>query len=811
MNNNRLYSATALTAIATVLAGHIIFPGSAAAQDAAEQQGLDAARAGSEEITITARKRTESLQKVPVAASVVGSKVLEDYQINEIADVVGRIPALNVQVGGSGAGGQISLRGIGTTNISAAFDSAVAFNFDGVQISTMRILQAAFFDIEQIDILKGPQSLFFGKSASAGVLSVRSANPTEEWEFGVKTSYEFEEKGYTVGGFASGPITDTLGIRIAAQYQDIDEFVKLEPGTPSAYGDAKGLRNLIGRVTLQWDPTSKFSANLKLNYNHYDSDTLLGHSDIDCGVNGIADPVFLLGGGIQIASNASCNIDDGRYPSGDAHPSIRVILPGTTGADRFNAANGTSYNETKTFFGRLSWDWELTDTLTLSSVTGYINLENEHLDTFGYVGILPDGRPGGLPAPFSDALEQTTQELRLTSDFDGPFNFMVGGFWEQRDIPLTTSQNAVVISLVAPDPITGSTFDWYSERITTTEAYSVFASGSFDITDKLQLAGGVRWSNEDKDATVAFPYVHAFIGTGATFLRSGFFAGPIKFSDSNLSPEVTLSYQLTDDINFYAAYKTGFKSGGIDNSALPTNSLNGLNSDDPVIRAAAEDALTYDSETSEGGEIGMKARFADRTLTVNTVLYYYVFSDLQVQNFDAQKIQFFTENASELTTKGAEVEWSWLTPLEGLSMSGSVAYTDTKYTKSFVPFTDDLNGRTGARAPKWSGNVAFDWSTPIQDTLELSVNGNMAFSSSYFTSASYLDDYENPSYVTFDGSISIGDPDGLWKLSLIGVNLGDELWVNTRGGRPFLSPTGDDRVVTQNRGRQIFVEASFNF
>ena len=126
-------------------------------------------------ITVIARKQTETLQEVPVTVTAIGGDTLDKFQVNEIADVVSRVPALNVQVGGSGSGGQISLRGVGSSNISAAFDSAVAFDFDGVQVSTMRMVQAGFFDVQQIDVLKGPQSLFFGKSASAGVFSVGGA------------------------------------------------------------------------------------------------------------------------------------------------------------------------------------------------------------------------------------------------------------------------------------------------------------------------------------------------------------------------------------------------------------------------------------------------------------------------------------------------------------------------------------------------------------------------------------------------------------------------------------------------------------
>ena len=769
-------------------------------------------------ITVIARKQTETLQEVPVTVTAIGGDTLDKYQVNEIADVVSRVPALNVQVGGSGSGGQISLRGVGSSNISASFDSAVAFDFDGIQVSTMRMVQAGFFDVQQIEVLKGPQSLFFGKSASAGVISIRSANPTQEWEVAGKASYEFEEKGYTIGGHISGPISDTLGIRVAAQYQDIEDYVNLAPGTAAfnpdgTIRDSKSLKNFIGRVTLQWDPSDNFSANLKLNYVKNKNDGAIGHSDINCGPNGVADPVFLLSGGLVIPSNADCNDRDGLYHTSDGAPALTAQVPeGSAGKPRFQ--NGIPYGETDIFLGRLRWDLDLSDSLTLTSVSGYLSLDAVDTDCYAYVGQFSPTMPAnsGCSDP-QNKTEQFSQELRVASDFDGMFNFMVGAFYEDRDIDFNTSQQGVNISFVAPDPVTGNTYDWFKKQNTKTEALSFFASATLDLTEKLELSGGLRWTDEKKVSRISVPYVHSFLSATPAFINSGFFSGPITFKDSNFSPEVSIKYQATPDINIYGAFKTGFKSGGIDNSALPSNSLLGFNDPDPAVRAAVADALKFKSETGLGGEIGVKAQFADRTVTLNTSVFYYVFDDLQVQNFDAATIQFQTFNASQLTSQGVDVEWGWRTPVEGLNLSGSLAYTDAKFTAPFVTTSgEDLDGRAAARAPKFAANAAFDWTIPMGDAIEFGLNGNLQYSSSYFTNEDSLSDLKQDSYVSVDGAVSVGDPDGKWKLSLIGVNLTDKIWINTSGGRPFLQPgVGDDLVVTQNRGRQVFVEAAFKF
>jgi iron complex outermembrane receptor protein len=788
------------------LGGFAAMPGVAHAQDAETAETAPEERV----IIVQARRQNETLQEVPVTVTAIGGETLQRYNIDQVADVTSRVPTLNVQVGGSGSGGQLSLRGVGSSNISAAFDSAVAFEYDGVVVSSMRLVQAGFFDVEQIDVLRGPQSLFFGKSATAGVLSLRSANPTSDWEVGMRASYEFEEKGYLLSGYISGPISDTLGIRVAAQFNDIDEFQLLQENTP-AVNQERGLTDFIGRVTLDWNPSDRFRANLKVQYTKNENDGAIGTAEIGCGANGVADSIFLLGGAVRIPAGYDCNSFDQRYYLTDAAGPLAGPVPGNSPAD---GRNGVPFGETEIWFGRLQFDLDLSDTLTLTSVTGLLNMDAIDYDAYSYGGFFPGPNGTRLPggAGSSDPinrLEQYTQELRLASDFDGAFNFMLGAFYEDRTFIFDTSQQGVNISFLGPDPVTGFTYDWDKTHTTKTEALSFFGSVMINLTDKLELSGGVRWTDESKVQTIAVPYVHTFL-QGPAFVRPGFFSGPINFNDDNLSPEVTLRYQANDDLNFFASYKTGFKSGGIDNSALPSNSLS---------QAAASgdfSSLIFASEEAEGGEIGFKSQWADRSFTLNATAFYYVFTDLQVQNFNAVTVQFATSNAGELTTKGVDLETRWITPVDGLSLSANLSYLDAQYTDTFIQplgiSTVDLDGRRGSQAPEWAGNVAVDWAIPLSDSLELFLSGNAAYNDGYITDEATLNDYVQPSFWLLDANVSIGHPDGKWKLSLIAQNLTDEIFVITSGGRPFLQPgVGDDLVLTQNRGRQVFAEISFKF
>lgn len=786
-----------------------------------------------EEIVVTARHAEESLQEVPVAVTAIGRDTLDQFRIDEATDLLSRVPAMTVSVGGSGASAQINLRGVGSSSISNAFDSAVALNYDGISVSTQRLLQSAFFDVEQVAVLKGPQSLFFGKAASAGVLALQSANPTAEWEYGGKSSYEYYEDGMTFGGFVSGPLTETLGFRLAAEYQDIDEYMVVDDIVPTRNHD-RGLTNLISRLTLAWAPTETFNANLKLNYNRQRSDTLNGRIDMFCGADGVPDPSVILGGafgatpGIDLfLPTHDCDLGDGEFLGVDGNALIDTVPIGSPGR---GTDISQAFNDTDTFFGRLRLDIGLSETFDLTVLTGYVDMDNEYNDSFNATGQNPDGSPAGLVAPFENTLKQFTGEVRLASRFDGPFNFQVGGFWEDREIGLVTSQNALNPSLLGvfgppfgPDPVTGFTFDWLADRPIDAEALSFFVSGEMRLSERWELSGGVRWTDEDKSTSISFPYVHAALGAFGA-VPSGFQTDDIDFSDDNWAPEVVLRYIHNDNVSVYGAYKSGFKSGGVDNNTLPTTGtvLADLNSTDPAVRDAAVQLLTFDSETSDGFEIGVRSQLFDRTLMLNATAYRYVYEDQQVQLFNPLIFGFDTFNAGELTTQGLDIDWTWVTPVPGLSLFGAWGFLDAEITDSFLTASGaNLEGRDAGNAPSYSGNIALNWETNISDALKLRVSPNIFISDSYIAGGSSretfdpvtnpLGDVEQDSYTTVDLNISLVSLNADWRISLIGTNLTDKQLITGCGPAPFRPATGDDQQCNFRRGQQVFLEAALNF
>ncbi len=772
------------------------FSAPACAQDANEQVAETTGPVEEDTIVVTARRRDEALQDVPITIASIGGDELEKSQITKPEALAARVPTLNIAVGGSGSGGQLSLRGIGSSNVSAAFDSAVALDFDGIVVSSMRLVQSGFFDVAQIDVLKGPQSLYFGKSATAGVVSIRSADPTSSFETSLRGSYEFEEKGYTVEGYVAGPLGDTLGYRLAGRFNKIDELYF--NAAPNVAHPHRGEENINLRGTLEWNPSAEFGLNLKSNYVSHKNNGEVRHTQIFCGANGVADNLFVLGGAVVIPAGYDCNAFDNIFWLPDsAVPLGRKAPPG------MDNNGGVPFNDTDTFLIRAKADIALQDNLSLTLMTGYFDFESRGQDFYAYGGMVGIGTDLNR-----NRNKQFTQEIRFASDNSGPFNWLFGGFYERRNILFEAAQNAVNISFLAPDPVTGSTFDWHRQHYTKTDAYSVFGNVLVEPTDNLELSAGLRYTKEKKTNRIEVPYVHGVLSRlPFNFIPSGFNSPQIRFQDDNFSPEVSVKYKLSDDAQVYVSYKKGFKSGGIDNSALPSSGLSA------IVASGDYSKLIFGSETAEGFELGMKSSLAQDKVRLNLSLFNYTFSDLQIQSFNPVAIQYSTSNAGQLRSRGGDLELRWKAPTDGLTIGAAVAYTDAEFTKTFISNAGiDLKGRAAPRAPKWSGNVSFDWNISVSDGFDFSLFGLANYSGSYFADATTLNDYVQKEYVTLDANITISSSDDCWRISLVGNNLTDKIYVNQASGRPFRQAgVGDDLALTQNRGRQIFVEFAVKY
>ncbi|MEC8299463.1 MAG: TonB-dependent receptor [Pseudomonadota bacterium] len=776
-----------------------------------------------EEIIVTARQQSEGLQDVPVTIAALTEEDLDRYNITSLVDAAKMVPNMVINHGGSGNGSSLRLRGIGSSSISAAFDHSVAINLDGVVVNRGRFIHNSYMDMRQLEILKGPQSLYFGKSATAGVISIMTNDPTDEFEFEVMAGVETEHQGTYGEMVVSGALSEDLLARFAIGFTKNDEmFENLSVNDPVNFainGASRwyGDESLNARLTLLWAPSDDFEAKLKYNYSRYENEGGGTAWTEDVCPEGDVQSTGIPSGGAAFATVRG--IDDcvinGNTSKLNLNPGLRAGLPG--GYD-----DGEPGLDQDTNFLSLTMNWDVSDNLAFTSVTGWVDLSHDESDDYSYgAGVF-----GGL---HYNEYESLSQELRLNSSFDGPINFQAGFFWQDIEQRFDAYQFAFNLAImpnifgpalalfgdfdpnslvVGPDPATGNMYDYNKDHYLDTTVYSAMLALYWDLTEKTEVTIGARYTDEDKEGYILIPYVHA------AAVAFGFGAPPridgLEFSDSNVSPEVAINHYLTDDISVFAAYKEGFKSGGVDNSALPTAALN------PAVNGGDFSFLIYDSEEAEGFEIGMKANFLDGSMRFNATAFSYEYSDLQVQLFDSTIIQFSTFNASALETEGVEFDMLWNTNVEGLTVRSAWAWTDTVYSDDFITATgENLIGTDGVGSADITGFIGFTYDTSVNENWRLSVSSDARFTDDYSWTAS-LDPFVQDSFWIWDASVSLYSEDGHHAFTLMGKNLSDEYYILGGGAIPGRIPVNNlganslDQAATTHLGRVVSLQYRYS-
>lgn len=773
------------------LAGSIVVAGALSGTPVAAQEQVI------EEIIVTARQQAETLQDVPVTIAALTEEDLDRYNITNLVDAAKMVPNMVIAHGGSGNGSTLRLRGIGSSSISAAFDHSVAINVDGVVVNRGRFIHNSYMDMGQLEVLKGPQSLYFGKSATAGVVSITTNDPGDEFEFQVGGGLETELDGTFAEVVISGPLTDTLGARLAVGYTENDEMfenvsVGNDPnaalfGTDRWYGD----ESVNARLTLVWDPSDTFTAKLKYAYSEYENDGGTTWTEEYC-VEASKQPTAVPSATAAFAlfqGYDDCKIN-GNTSHVNLHPGLRDGLP--EGFD-----DGVHRLEQETDFISLRMDWDINESHTLTAVTGYVDLGHWELDDYSY----SSGVFGGL---HNNQYESISQEVRIASNYDSALNFQAGVFYQEIEQVFDAYQYAFNLgvmpnifgpayalvggdptaTIIGPDPVTGNEYDYRKTHFLDTDVFSVFLAAYWDLNEKTEVTFGARYTQEDKEGHIRIPYMHAaaaLFGFGAPPLIEG-----LEFDDTNVSPEFAVNYYVTDDVSVFVAYKEGFKSGGLDNSALPTAALNPL---DPNFNGF--DFLVYESEEAKGFEVGMKGNFLDGDMRFNATVYSYEYSDLQVQLFDSSVIQFSTFNASALETEGLEFDLLWQTGVEGLSVRSAWAWTDTTYSEDFINATgENLKGEDGAGSADLTGFVGASYDMEVAGDWRLNLSADARFTDDYAWTAT-LNPFIQDSFWVYDAAISLYSSDGKHEINLIGRNLGDEIYIIGGGAQPGGCPNAN--------------------
>jgi outer membrane receptor protein involved in Fe transport len=773
-----------------------------------------------EEIVVTARQRDETLQETPVTITALSGDTIERLALNNLDQLSDMVPNLLVSYGSSGGSATVTLRGIGTGSGSAGFSSAVGLLIDDVHSDRGRWIQGGIFDLEQVEVLKGPQSLYFGKNNTSGLIILRSRDPIpgEDSEANFKLGYEFDAGEYLAEGGLSFSVSDTLAMRLAVRRTEqtkgwitnnaqpqtgVDPFGYFIPGA-EGHRDLPGLEETMGRFTTVWTPTDRFTAKFKAAVSNTDDEGPLFHDQLD--------GCFGPGGQPQRVFGVPSPDDDCKANFKRSKTSIPAGMMVGEPAEFGDGASFTEYDAERV---SLLLEYDL-DAVKLTSVTGYTHYDSDLLDNATFAG---DGQ-----VPFFERTDHKSfsQELRVQTQFESPLNFMGGLLYTDNDLYF---RNSARVAPFPRDSRNGRQWTWDKVANEDSKAFSAYGELVWDITETIELSGGARYTDEERDFVFTVPHLHEFFDVFIPgILSSKTLAG--TFKDDNVSPQVTLSWSPTDQVTVFGAYREGFKSGGFDASHT-------------LAASAVIDDIRFESEEADGFEIGIKSRWLDESIQLNATAYFFDYKNLQVTSLDTETTQFRIQNAAAASTEGVEVELTWA-PREDLTVRGFVNYNLAEYdeflTNCFAGqsvqdgcdkvrnptngrfISQDVGGTKVPISPEWSVTLGFtyDWVLGASGwTASLDLDSR--YSGSYSRSLLRLPDSKADSYVIFDGSVRVYSPDERWQFTLIGRNLFDKLVVLGQFDRPLTGsgnglPAGDpalqraDLISRVLRGRQIWLE-----
>jgi iron complex outermembrane receptor protein len=726
-----------------------------------------------EDVVVWARKIPENLQNTPVAVTTLSGETLERYDISSLETTAAVTPGLIVTRGNSGSGADFSLRGIGSSFSSIGIEQSVAVVVDGVYYGQGRVIDEGFVDLKQIDILKGPQALFFGKNSTAGVISITSADPGPDFEARTGVSYEFANQEPKVEAVISGPVSDTLGLRLvvsgedmlggyvrntaaAGTYTTLDaatlastEHVVPAPSNP----DLPAEKSVVTRFTAIYRPDSDATVTLKATADHN-----------------------LTGGTSWNDRTWRCPSGKPAFPGdtetcGDSFTVNQNPLPADIAATRpdMGRYGGQLYTLYDSYGVTLKVDKTFSG-LALSSVTNYQHFRYSSNSDYDFTAV---------PAIWSDEADQyraVSEEAQVRTTFSLPVNFLAGVYYQGTRLDF--AQGTALYGMQNTLASTADEYLGFSKLSATTDHTAAgYGQVIWSFLPDWEFAAGARYTSETKNSFFVQPYINPFLA--ATFADDYLFTADQHFH--NFSPEATLTWKVDAALSLYAAAKSGYKSGGFSNSAAVT------------VNAAGVKDLTFAPETVKGVEAGAKADLLDRRLRLNVDVYRYTFSDLQVDFYDSQNLTLITTNAGSAVTKGAEFEGEFLPfASRALKFQATLAYNLARY-RNYIgpcyggesqaqgctlvgPAPDDaplqnLSGKPTADAPEWTASLGAATQRRAAQGMVVGLSAEVRYSGGYSVSPFGEPLAVQSAYVNLDAALRLTTDDGRWQLALIGKNL----------------------------------------
>lgn len=734
-----LYASALAILMATATTSH--------AQESASESAIPA----SGEIIVTAQKRSESVQSVPISIAAFSGDMLAKANVLTVLDL-GQVATNFQTVRSSNTGStRIGIRGVGSL-ANTLIEPSVAVFVDGVYVPRSGAILGAFLDMEGVEVLRGPQGTLFGRNASVGALSLRSALPRNEFSGEVAAEAGSFDR-YKISGHVNVPLSENVAVRVAgmAQWFDGPWFNKLDGQN---YG---GSDDISFRGTIKAD---------------------LGN--VEWIVRG--DYTKLKGDGVA-------NFD---FDPASVSPARLAFLQ-----TAFNGGPDTNLNDRvmNQFMatGLVDENWGISSTasldlaggITLKLVNSYRVWTNDQLD--GDIIYFPVSLASRRSLFDSKSQNHELQFISPEKEWlDGKFDMVAGIYYFAEDFGLGEQLNlgsSFCGVLVPAGPGRTACSSYYAATNGTAatdqdvfqnvKSFAAYGQGNLHLTEQFTLTLGGRWTTDTKRGTydqVSSPFTQTLRATERLT-----FPG---IKEDRFTYRISLNYKPSNDLLVFANHSTGYKSGGY-NSGGGTPSLSVVDGNGNLVSTKR----LFTRETVKNYELGVKSSWWDRRIKANVTLYRMDIGGFQDRAFDG--VSFIVRNAGNLRQQGVEMDLS-IAPTRDFSISGSVAYLDSAFTAFAtasnlpgLPGTQDLTGKPNTFSPEWSGNIAVDWGTDLGSSgMRLALNGNVSFISSQFVGTVNDNNPQSlaPAYALIGARIALNGADDRWTLAVFARNLANKAY-----------------------------------
>jgi iron complex outermembrane receptor protein len=747
--NLRLWGASwlALAAVATPAA--IATPAAAAeAAEAAAAPAGDPPAAAVEELVVTAQKRTESIQDVPLSIVAASEKQMEAKGVQSVVGLTRMVPNLRFDSIAQVSGIAVRIRGFGASS-NTAIDPSVAPYIDGVYIPRPGAILSSFLDVESVEVLRGPQGTLFGRNATVGAVSLRTFAPSTSGFAARLAGQAANYNSYQGEGMVNVPVTQDFAVRLAALANTTDGFIKNRLD-----GKTYGANETVeGRLSAKWTPTDAITWIGRVDYAHSSGDGVL--------IN-------------QVDTSTATAPQLAAYTARlGGNPTTLSFPPSFHTNQKFDNLNLSDRQ-----WGVASdLSWRFAGDYTLRLIDSYRDWKNQQSD-----GDVVFTTLDLLNRDASFASKAQSHELQLISPkgafLDGKLDFVAGLYYFDEDYDITERFNlgsqycSFVIGAAAPSlvgacnafPKVGAANQVFQQSA---KSYAGYLQATYAVLPSLDLIVGARGTHDEKTGS----FLETLTNPTAAPVRAAENTPNLKFTDTQPNWRASLNWKITPDVLAFLTYSTGYKSGGL-------NSAGGA-------QALGQKRL-FESETSTDWEGGFKSTWLDRRLLVNVTAYRTDLDNFQDRSFDG--VSFLIRNAGSVRAQGVELEGQFR-PEQHTSVDFGFAYLDSKFTDNknapglpactgaanSCPTVQNLTDRPTTFAPKWTGNIGAQYETdPLIGGFTFTLRGDVNFNSSMFTSNDLNPQSVVEGQTLWGGRATLTSPDRSLTVALYGENLTDE-------------------------------------